>query len=321
MHGAPLISSVVSVPLAADVLHLGEFAPPLAACSAYLTLYGVRARTLRREGRPVAGWHVVCFVIGALSVALVQLPPFDSLADGVLFWHMIQHIILGDLSSLLIVIGLTGPVLAPLLRIRVTRPLRILANPAIALVMWAVDLYLWHLPFFYQLAIRHDLVHALEHACFLWFGTLLWLGLIGPLPKPAWFGGWSKLGYMFAVRLLGGILGNVLIWTQTVIYPVYKSTDAARGLNPVSDQNIAGGAMMVEQIILTVVLLGWLFLRFAAQDDERQALLDLATEHGVALSDQRAARAAAAGTGARLRDRVLGEVIATDEREPHSEAT
>jgi cytochrome c oxidase assembly factor CtaG len=269
----------------------------------------------------VASWHVVCFVIGALSVALVQLPPFDSLADGVLFWHMIQHIILGDLSSLLIVIGLTGPVLAPLLRIRVTRPLRILANPAIALVMWAVDLYLWHLPFFYQLAIRHDLVHALEHACFLWFGTLLWLGLIGPLPKPAWFGGWSKLGYMFAVRLLGGILGNVLIWTQTVIYPVYKSTDAARGLNPVSDQNIAGGAMMVEQIILTVVLLGWLFLRFAAQDDERQALLDLATEHGVALSDQRAARAAAAGTGARLRDRVLGEVIATDEREPHSEAT
>ncbi|MGH2851551.1 MAG: cytochrome c oxidase assembly protein, partial [Solirubrobacteraceae bacterium] len=183
------------------------------------------------------------------------------------------------------------------------------------------DLYLWHLPFFYQLAIRHDLVHALEHACFLWFGTLLWLGLIGPLPKPAWFGGWSKLGYMFAVRLLGGILGNFLIWTQTVIYPVYKSTDAARGLNPVSDQNIAGGAMMVEQIILTVVLLGWLFLRFAAQDEERQALLDLATERGVALSDQRATRAVAAGTGARLRDRVLGEAIAADEREPHSEAT
>ena len=43
-------------PLASDVLHLGEFVPPVSACVLYLTLYGVRARTLRREGRPVVGW-------------------------------------------------------------------------------------------------------------------------------------------------------------------------------------------------------------------------------------------------------------------------
>ncbi len=298
---------MLTVPLASDVLHLGEFAPPLAACALYLTLFTIRARTLRRDGRPVAGWRRALFAVGVLSVALVQLPPMDSLADDVLLWHMIQHIILGDLSSLLIVLGLTGPVVAPLLRIRVTRPLRVLANPAVALVLWAVDLYVWHLPVLYDLAIRHDLVHALEHASFLWFGTLLWLGLIGPLPKPAWFGGWGRLGYVFSVRLLGGILGNVLIWTQTVIYPVYRSSDAARGLSPVSDQNIAGGAMMIEQIILTIVLLGWLFLRFAAQDDERQALVDLASSHGVPLSDARAARAASAGAGERLRERVLSE--------------
>ena len=298
---------MLTAPLASDVLHLGEFGPPVAACLLYLTLFGVRGRTLRREGRPVVGWRAASFVVGVLSVALVQLPPFDSLADDVLLWHMIQHIILGDISSLLIVFGLTGPVLAPLLRIRVTRPLRVLANPAVALVLWAVDLYVWHLPLLYDLAIRHDLVHALEHMCFLWFGMLLWLGLIGPLPKPAWFGGWSRLGYVFSVRLLGGILGNVLIWTQTVVYPVYKATDAARGLNPVSDQNIAGGAMMIEQIILTIVLLGWLFLRFAAQDDERQALVDLANVHGVVLSNERAQRAAAAGASERLRERVLSE--------------
>ena len=298
---------MLTAPLASDVLHLGEFGPPVVACVLYLTLFGARARTLRREGRPVVGWRAASFVVGVLSVGLVQLPPFDSLADDVLLWHMIQHIILGDISSLLIVFGLTGPVLAPLLRIRFTRPVRVLANPAVALVLWAVDLYVWHLPLLYDLAIRHDLVHALEHMCFLWFGMLLWLGLIGPLPKPAWFGGWSRLGYVFSVRLLGGILGNVLIWTQTVVYPVYKATDAARGLNPVSDQNIAGGAMMIEQIILTIVLLGWLFLRFAAQDDERQALVDLANVHGVVLSNERAQRAAAAGAGERLRERVLSE--------------
>jgi putative membrane protein len=298
---------MLQLPLAADTLHLAEFLPPVGACTAYLLLFGGRTRTLARERRPVGGWRTASFITGVLLVAIVQLPPFDQWADQVLFVHMAQHIILGDLASLLIVLGLTGPVLAPLLQIRVTRPLRVLAHPVVALVLWAVDLYVWHLPLLYQLAIRHDLVHALEHACFLWFGMLLWLGLIGPLPKPRWFAGWGRLGYAFAIRLLGGILGNILIWTQTVIYPVYTASDAARGLNPVSDQNVAGGVMMVEQIIVTILVLGWLFYRFAAQDEERQALLDLAAARGVELSDERASRAALAGAGGRLRERVLGE--------------
>jgi cytochrome c oxidase assembly factor CtaG len=286
-------------------LHLGEFLPPIVASASYLLLFTKRVHTLSRERRPVPGWRVASFVTGALLVAAVQLPPFDSLADQVLIAHMIQHIIIGDIASLLLVFGLTGPVLQPLLHIRATRPLRKLAHPVVAFGLWGIDLYVWHLPLLYQLAIRHDLVHALEHACFLWFGTLLWLALIGPLPKPAWFTTWGRLVYVAGVRLVGAILGNVLIWLQTVAYPVYKTSDAARGLNPLSDQNVAGAVMMVEQMILTILLLGWLFYRFALQDEQRQALLDLAAARGITLSDERAARAAAAGSAARLRERML----------------
>lgn len=294
------------MPLAADPLHLGEILPPLLASGGlYLWLYFKRVRTLEREGRPVAPWRVGCFVTGATLVVLVQTGPLDTLADQVLVAHMVQHIIIGDLCSLLIVLGITGPVLQPLLHIRATRPLRKLANPAVALILWAADLYTWHLPLLYQLAIRHDLVHAAEHACLLWFGITLWLALIGPLPKPKWFTGWGRIGYIIIVRFAGAVLANALIWAQTVFYPVYTVSDATRGLNPLSDQNVAGGVMMIEQIILTTMLLGWLFFRFAHQDEERQALLDLAHDHGVELSHERAARAAAAGTSDRLRERLL----------------
>jgi putative membrane protein len=238
-------------------------------------------------------------------LAAVQMPPLDTLADQVLIAHMLQHIIIGDICSLLIVLGLTGPVLQPLLRHRPTRPLRVLAHPLVALALWAANLYVWHLPLLYQLAIRHDLAHALEHACLLWFGTLLWLALIGPLPKPRWFAGWGQLGYVITVRFTGAILANVLIWAQSVFYPVYRASDGARGLNPLSDQNLAGGVMMVEQILLTTLLLGWLFYCFAANDEERQKLLDLAAEHDVELSDERATRAAHAGASDRLRQRIL----------------
>ncbi len=289
----------------AESLHLGEFLPPLLATTTYLTLFGKRAQTLAREGRPVANWRVASFVVGALTVCFVQLPPFDSLADEVLLAHMIQHIIIGDLASLLMVFGLTGPVLAPLLHFRFTRPLRRLASPIPALLLWAANMYIWHTPLLYQLAIRHDLVHALEHACMLWFGLLLWLALLGPLPKPAWFHGWAPVGYVASIRLIGAVLGNAMIWAQTLFYPVYKASDAARGLNPLSDQNLAGAAMMIEQMFLTIVLVGWLFLRFARQDEERQGLLDLAAGQGVPLSDERAVRAVNAGAGGLLRERLL----------------
>lgn len=251
------------------------------------------------------------FTAGVVLVTVVQLPPIDSLADEVLAAHMVQHIVIGDVASFLIVIGLTGPSLAPLLHFKLTRPLRRLATPVVALVLWSIDLYVWHLPLLYQLAIRHDLVHALEHACLLWFGILLWLALIGPLPKPSWFTGWARLGYVIGIRFAGAVLANVLIWTQALIYPVYRATDARKGLNPVSDQNIAGGIMMVEQIVLTTLLLAWLFYRFAKQDEERQALIDLAASEGLELTDARASRAAAAGRGPRLREQLLNSDAAS----------
>jgi putative membrane protein len=296
-------------------MHLGEALPPLLALVTYLTLYSLRARALRRERRPVATWRIASFVFGVILMAVVQIGPLDTLADSVLAAHMVQHIVIGDFASLFVVFGLTGPVVQPLLHMRPTRPLRTLASPVVALVLWAVDLYAWHVPLFYQLAIQHDLVHALEHACFFWFGSLLWLALIGPLPKPAWFAGWGALVYVVSVRLIGAVLGNVLIWAQTVFYPVYKTTDAARGLNPLSDQNVAGGVMMVEEMILTTLLLGWLFYRFARQDEERQALLDFAAEHGVELSNERATRAARAGRGELLRERMLAGAVLRDKGE------
>jgi len=287
--------------LGASSLHLGEFLPPLLACA----LYRRRIRTLARRGTPVSRARRLAFISGALLTTLVQLPPVDGLADSVLIAHMLQHIVIGDIASLLLVLGLTGPVLAPLLRIRLTRPLRRLASPLLALSLWAFDLYVWHLPLLYQWAIRHDLAHALEHACLLWFGALLWLALLGPLPKSHWFTNWARLGYVVAIRFAGAVLANILIWARTVFYPVYRASDAARGLNPLSDENLAGAIMLVEQGLLTVGLLAWLFLRAARMDEDRQAVLELAAAHDLRLDERRATLAANAGTTAELRARLL----------------
>jgi cytochrome c oxidase assembly factor CtaG len=219
---------------------------------------------------------------------------------------MVEHLLIGDVAALMIVLGLTGPMIAPLLRIHVIARLRFLVHPLVAAPLWLVDFYAWHLPVLYQAALRHDAIHAFQHACFFSFGFAMWMALLGPLPKPIWFGNAARLLYIGAVRLAGAVLGNVFLWSHTVFYPYYVGRETAYGVSPQTDQNVAGAVMMVEGSILTLGLFAWLFLRAAAQSEERQELLDFAQANAYALDEVRATRAVAAGRGAELRVRLEG---------------
>ena len=270
----------------------------------YWVPYHLRSRTLAAQGRPVPGWRRACFVAGLIVCAVALSPPFGHGSQELLWVHMIEHLLIGDVGALLLVLGLTGPLLQPLLRIHWVQRLRVLFHPVVAVAVWWIDLYVWHLPVFYEAALRHDAIHALEHACFLAAGIVMWMALLGPLPKPAWFGNFARLGYIVTVRLIGTLLGNVFIWSGTVFYPFYIYGDAKHGLRPLTDQGIAGAVMMIEESMITLGLFAWLFLKAARDGEERQELIEFAAAHGVTLSEERAARAVAAGQGAELRRRL-----------------
>src|SRR5919198_1466485 len=168
----------------------------------------------------------------------------------------------------------------------------------------ALNLYLWHVPYLQDAAVNHAVVHAVAHFGFVAFGFNMWMALLGPLPKPAWFGNLARLFYIIAVRMTGAILGNVFVFGGQVFFKVYAAGERAHGISPGADQNAAGAVMMVEGSILTLLLFGWLFARAAREGEERQELLDLAAARGVELSAERAGRAVAAGRGAELRRRI-----------------
>jgi cytochrome c oxidase assembly factor CtaG len=261
-------------------------------------------RTLSHERRAVPGWRQASFAAGLLTLAIALSEPVDSIADQLLVAHMAEHLVIGDVSALLIVLGVTGPLLAPLLRHRYVGKLRVFAHPLVALPVWALNFYAWHTPFLYQAALRHDSVHALQHGTFLAFGIAMWMALLGPLPKPSWFGNAARLVYIIVVRLAGTILANVMIFSGTVLYPIYRGGDAHWHISPMGDQIAAAGLMMVEESLLTIGLFCWLFLKVAREADERQALLDAAAACGLELDEQRAARAVAAGRGDELLERI-----------------
>jgi putative membrane protein len=286
----------------------GTFAPlQLAPALAGAIAYTLRARTLRERGAAVAGWRQWCWYGGLVVIVATLISPIGHISDELFAVHMSEHLLIADIGALLLVLGLTGPLLQPLLAIRELRWLRVFAHPAVALPIWAVDFYVWHLPALYQGAVENDTVHALEHALFVSCGMTMWMALLGPLPKPAWFGNLACLGYIVLVRLIESVLANVLLWSGSVFYPGYAAGERHWHVSPLGDQSIAGAIMMIEGSLVTLGLFCWLFMRTAQQSDDRQALIELAATHGVEISEQRVARAVAAGRGEALRRRILGE--------------
>jgi putative membrane protein len=221
--------------------------------------------------------HTLWLVLGIA----VTLGAAASPLEGRFSTHMLQHLLLGDVAALLLVLGLDGRLLRPLLRVRVVHRLRVLAHPLVALPLWAANFVVWHLPVLFDAALRNDAIHALQHTLFVTFGMLMWAALIEPLPGPAWFTAPWKIPYVLGMWLVMLVLSQVFIWSS---HPYYFRYDLA-------DQKAGGGVMLVESMFTMLPALVWVLLRVLRESEARQQLVDAGVAPATAARAARYGRA------------------------------
>jgi cytochrome c oxidase assembly factor CtaG len=227
-----------------------------AALAALLFLQAVMR--LRRRGRADrAGWDRIALFAAGLGLSLFALVgPLDRIADDkLLSAHMGQHVLIGDLGPALMVAALRGPllvfllptpVLAPLARsTRVRAVLRTLLRPRVAFSLWAANLAIWHVPYLYDAALAHQDLHDFEHVCWAICGILVWTLLVDPGSHRRLSVG-GRVALAAALFAAGQILTDVLVFTFTPLYPAYHG---AYGISAVTDQQLSGVVMMVEQLV------------------------------------------------------------------------
>ncbi len=253
------------------------FADPavLAPLALIVVIYVRRFREARREsgGRGATWVHALAFAGGMLALLAALVTPIDGLGEDYLFSaHMFQHVLLGDIAPLLLLLSLSRVILRPVTRrlMGVERALGPLASPITAIVIWLGTMYLWHIPALYDAAIQHPLVHAVEHLSFFAAGIALWWPLVQPIPMRHGLTGLQPLAYIAGAK--GGLaaLGLVLAWSSTAFYPFYEDAPRIWGLTAVEDQNVAGVIMMVEQSLTLVMVLVWVFVRMLTRSEEEQ---------------------------------------------------
>lgn len=238
----------------------------LAPVALVAVLYALRARALAREARSVAAWRQGCFYLGLLLVG-VSIVVLAGPTRRLFAAHAVDDLLIADLAPLLLVLGLTGALLAPLRRIPGMSWMGWLCRPVQAFVLWTVDLYVWHLPSVYQAALEHGYLHTIQYLTSLAAGIVMWIVLLGPVRRPHWFGLGAKVLYVVGLRAAGAVLGDLLLWSGTVQYPFYLEQDAVRQISPVADQNLGGAIIALEQSIVLLALFAWLYTRTKSARD------------------------------------------------------
>ena len=238
-----------------------------------VVVYVRRFRQVRREDGPrsATGLHALAFAGAIVALLAALVSPIDGLGEEYLFSaHMLQHVLLGDIAPLLLLLSLSRVMLRPVTR-RLTgieRSLGVLASPATAIVVWVGTVYAWHIPALYDVALEQPLVHVLEHFCFVAAGIALWWPLIQPIPMRRPLTGLQPLAYIAVAKGSLAALGLVLAWSSTAFYPFYEHVPRIWNLTAVEDQNVAGVIMMVEQSMTLVLVLVWSFVSMLTRSEE-----------------------------------------------------
>jgi putative membrane protein len=131
-------------------------------------------------------------------------------------------------------------------------------------------MWLWHVPALYDAALSHSLIHVLEHVCFLSIGLLYWWHLLSPIKSSLKRDGMGPIAYMTATKASVGLLGIVLTFAPSAIYPYYAHQPHWWGLSPHTDQALAGVVMALEQSLVMGIALVVLFSRMLVESERRQ---------------------------------------------------
>jgi putative membrane protein len=255
-----------------------SFDPAGLVVIALLAWLHVRAtRTLARRGHRVPRAQVAAWYAGLALIALGLFGPLDQLGEDLLVAHMGQHLLIADLAAPLLLIGARSPVMffmvpRPLLVAGARQPWlralsRFLRRPLVALPAYLVVLYAWHLPFAFDAALDSDVVHALQHQSFVAIGLLVWWPVLEPnrsrLRGELW-----KAGYVLGSRVMTMFVGMAFLVQRS---PAYDGYDGAHGLSALSDQQLAGGLMMVVDLLIMLSALAFFFWRAGVDHDRDEA--------------------------------------------------
>jgi putative membrane protein len=210
------------------------------------------------------------FSLGVLVLAVALLPPLHDLSEEYLFSaHMLQHMLVVLVAVPLLLVGTPDWLLRPLLRPWAVLGLtRFFTRPVVACVVFNVVFYIWHVPALYDVAVRHDGVHALEHVTLLASAMLMWWPVLGPMAEFPRLSYPLQMLYLFLLTVVQKPLFGVITFSSRVLYASYADAPRLWGISALEDQQVGGVIMAVGSMAVFLGVLVAVFFRWFNREEE-----------------------------------------------------
>jgi cytochrome c oxidase assembly factor CtaG len=260
------------------------------------TVYVIGWLRMRKQGAKLArGWRLVAYLSGMLLLITATMSPIDMLGGQLLFMHMIQHKIVVMGAAPLLWLGNPFPIGLWGLPISVRRGttlffargsllrqgLAVITQPGVAWLTFIIVYIGWHDANLYNLALRKDWVHDLQHITFFVAAMLFWQHVVGAAPRlhkrlPVW----AVVAYLLLAVPPNAIAGAAIAGIPEVIYTYYESVPRIWGFSAIEDQMTAGAIMWIQgsemliQSAIIVIAVHWMRAGKAIQPTSGAVLSD-----------------------------------------------
>ena len=242
---------------------LDSWTPPVPTIATLLVTAAIYARGFHRLHRQMPErfptWRLAMFMSGIAAVFIAIASPLEALDDLLLQLHMTQHLLLmivappallAGAPAIALVRGLppriAKAIVGPILRSDVMRRIFTwLTDPLVCWLAFVTATWGWHLPATFQLALRSDGWHVVEHACFFTTALMFWYPVVQPWPSVARWPRWAMLPYLVLADGQNTVLAALFMFSGRVIYPFYAASPRVAGFTPLGDQIVAGAIMWV----------------------------------------------------------------------------
>jgi putative membrane protein len=267
-----------------QLLFQWQWQPWLLACIAVaLVPYVIGMARMGTQHALILGrWRAPSFFAGIALLRLTLISPLDAVADDLFSAHMLQHMLLLLVIPPLLVYG--RPVIVWLwafdldARRALTRgwkragldaAFRWLMRPLCVWLLLNGALCFWHLPGPYDVAVRHEWLHDLEHASFLAFSLAFWTIVIEPYGKRRALGYGATIVFVVSSGFVMSLIGAILTFATAPAYAVHLHTTQAWGLSPLQDQQLAGIIMWIPSNLVHMAALCTVFFAWFRADEHR----------------------------------------------------
>lgn len=248
-----------------------EFRPevllPIVLAAVLYTSGWIRLRRLGHR-RLASRLRLLAYLSGLLVLCLALLSFIDLLGGQLFLMHMVQHLLLTMLVPILIWSTDPFPVvvwaLPSTMRRMIVgllhsgtgarRVLTVVTRPNVAWLFYITIFLGWHDPTLYNLSLRSDWVHDLQHITFTASALLFWWHIFGAAPhlhrQPNML---LRMGYVLAAIPPTMLTGVSIAFAGRPIYSYYTTVPRFWGFAVLEDQALAGAIMWIPTNMMYIL--------------------------------------------------------------------